>query len=118
MWGCFHFIIQLSGNTQLDETCEWPIFFYIGKGLSLKTVVTRKESTPKFPKNKHFLPPDRYFYVCVSGGKKCFFKKNWRALFSCNHHFDIRPFYLISDEALRNFDFLIQYPAQRKHFFY
>ena len=24
-----------------------------------------------FPKNQHFLPPDTYTYVCVSGGKKC-----------------------------------------------
>ena len=25
--------------------------------------------TQNFPKNKHFLPPDMYMYVCVSGGK-------------------------------------------------
>ena len=32
-------------------------------------VVTRKQSTPNFPKNEHFLPPDTH--TCVSGGKKC-----------------------------------------------
>ena len=43
---------------------------------TLKTGVSRKQSTPNFPnfpKNRHFLPPG---YVCVSEGKKCpFFGK-------------------------------------------
>ena len=30
------------------------------KRVNLKTGVTRKGSTPKFPKNEHFLPPDTY----------------------------------------------------------
>ena len=30
------------------------------KRANLKTEVTRKQSTPNFPKNKHFLPPDTY----------------------------------------------------------
>ena len=43
---------------------------------NLKTGVSRKQSTPNFSKNEHFLPPDTYTYVCVSGGKKCsFFRK-------------------------------------------
>ena len=28
---------------------------------------------PNFQKNEHFLPPDTYTYMCVSGGKKCSF---------------------------------------------
>ena len=32
--------------------------------------VTRKQSTPNFPKNQQFLAPDTHTYVCVSGGKK------------------------------------------------
>ena len=40
---------------------------------NLKTEVTRKLIMPNFPKNEHFLPLDRYTYVCVSGGKKCSF---------------------------------------------
>ena len=40
---------------------------------NLKTGVSRKQSTPNFSKNEHFLPPDTYTYVCVSGGKKCSF---------------------------------------------
>ena len=26
-----------------------------------------------FPKKQHFLPPDILTYVCVAGGKKCYF---------------------------------------------
>ena len=40
---------------------------------NLKTGVSRKQITPNFPKNKHFLPPDTQRYVCVSGLKKCLF---------------------------------------------
>ena len=43
--------------------------FLISSG-NLKTGVSRKQSTPKFPKNKHFLPPEMHTHVCVSGGKK------------------------------------------------
>ena len=41
--------------------------------MNLKTVVSKKQSTPNFPKNKHFLAPAKYTYVCVSWGKKCSF---------------------------------------------
>ena len=47
------------------------------KRANLKTGVSRKQSTPKFPKNKHFLP---HTYVCVSGGKKCLFFGNFGVL--------------------------------------
>ena len=33
--------------------------------------VIYKEGTQNFSKNQHFLPPDIYIYVCVSGVKKC-----------------------------------------------
>ena len=42
--------------------------------------VSRKQSTPKFPKNNYFLPPDTHTYVCVSGGKKCLFFGNFGVL--------------------------------------
>ena len=43
---------------------------------NLKMGVKRKLSTPNFPGNEHFLPPDTHTCVCVSGGKKCsFFEK-------------------------------------------
>ena len=41
--------------------------------VNLRTGVSRKQSTPNFPKNEHFLPPDTHTFVCVSGGKKCSF---------------------------------------------
>ena len=62
---------------------------------NLKTGVIRKQSTPNFPENKHFLPPDTQTYVCVSGGKKkSRFLKIWR-VFSCNTRFEICPFALL-----------------------
>ena len=42
--------------------------------------VTRKQSTPNFPKNEHFLPPDTDTYVCVSGVKKCLFSEKFGVL--------------------------------------
>ena len=44
---------------------------------NLETGVSRKQSMPKFPKNKHFLPPDTHTYV---GGKKCLFFGNFGVL--------------------------------------
>ena len=35
--------------------------------------LSRKHSTPNFPKNEHFLLPLTHTYVCVLGGKKCSF---------------------------------------------
>ena len=43
---------------------------------NLKTGVSRKQSTPNFMKNGHFLPPDTLIYKWLSEGKKClFFRK-------------------------------------------
>ena len=39
--------------------------------------VTREQSTPNFPKNERYLPPDTHTYVCVSGGKKCSFFRSF-----------------------------------------
>ena len=40
----------------------------------------KKKSTPNFPKNKHFLPPDKHTYMCVSRGKKCLFFRKFGGL--------------------------------------
>ena len=46
------------------------------KGESQNDCFKKKQTTPNFPKNEHFLPLDTHTYVCVSGGKKCsFFRK-------------------------------------------
>ena len=42
---------------------------------NLKTVFPKKQSTPNFPKNKHFLPPDAHT-------RNLRFSENWRALLS------------------------------------
>ena len=47
---------------------------------NLKKSVTRKQSTPNFPKNEDFLPPDMHTHLCVSGGKKCLFFGNFGLL--------------------------------------
>ena len=55
------------------------------KAQFLKTGVTRKQSTPNFPKSEHIQ------HTCAH----LHFRKIWRALFSCNTHFEIRPFVLL-----------------------
>ena len=49
-----------------------------GKRANLKTGVSRKRNTPKFPENKHFL--HFYTHVSVSGGKRCLFFGNFEVL--------------------------------------
>ena len=48
--------------------------------------VSRKQSTPNFLKNEHFLPPDANMDV---------FQKIWRALFSWNTRLEITLFALL-----------------------
>ena len=52
------------------------------KGRISKRVFKKKQSTPTFSKNVHFLPTDTHFDVCgcVSGGKKCWFFEKFGAL--------------------------------------
>ena len=66
------------------------------KRANLKTGVSRKQSTPKFLKNKHFLPPDTHTYVFVLGGKKCLFYGNFGVL--CFLETPASRFCLITDE--------------------
>ena len=48
---------------------------------NLETGVLRKQSTPNFPKNEHYLPPDTRTYECVSGGEKGLFFGKFGVLF-------------------------------------
>ena len=67
--------------------------------MNLKTGVSRKQSTPTFPKNEHFLPPDRQCTcarqrlrnVCFSGNLACF-------VFLKDPFWD-SPFWLITDDT-------------------
>ena len=52
----------------------------------------KKTNTPKFPKNKHFLPPDTHTHV---GTKYSFFGKFGVLLFPYNTRFEIRTFALL-----------------------
>ena len=93
---------------------------------NLKTKETRKLSTPNFPKNEHFLPPDTHVFfckktngainyfvkklVCVSGSKKCtLFEKSCVLCFFVNLRFEISPFALspISWSSFATLSFLI-----------
>ena len=62
-----------------------------GKRTNLRTGVMRKQSTQIFQKTNI-----SYVRVCIKGQEMFVFQKNWRALFSCNARFEIRPF--ITDE--------------------
>ena len=58
--------------------------------------MSRKQSTPNFPKNERFLPPDTHTYVCVSGGKKCLFFEKFGVFCFLETHvlrFAILPYY-------------------------
>ena len=68
------------------------------KGRLSKRVFQEKQSTPNFPQNEHFFPPDTHthMYVCILEGKKCsLFGKFGELCFSCNTRFGIRllPYY-------------------------
>ena len=57
-----------------------------GKRVNLKTGVSRKQSTPNFPKNEHLVPPDTHTMQITKlryqGVRNVLFRKIWRALFS------------------------------------
>ena len=58
--------------------------------------VTRKAKHAKFPEKRAY-----HLYVSLSGGKKCsFFRKIWRALFSCNTRFKIHRFSLLTTSSM------------------
>ena len=69
---------DLNSKRKTQEKSDSP--FVGNKAKRRISGVSRKQSTPKFPKNKHFLPPDTHSCVCVSGGKKCLFFGNFDGL--------------------------------------
>ena len=74
-------MLMEHGRLCLQNVCTYRLnTSVISKRADLKTGVSRKQSTPKFPKNQHFLPPDTHTCVCVSGGKKCLFSRNFGML--------------------------------------
>ena len=60
-----------------------------------KTDVSRKQSTPNFPKNEHLLPSDTHLMCAYQGVRNVRFLENWRPLFSWNTRFVIGLFALL-----------------------
>ena len=44
--------------------------------MNLKAGIIRKQSSPNFPKNKHFLPPDTHTYCAYQGVRNVHFSEN------------------------------------------
>ena len=67
-------------------TCRW-----YGKRTNLKTGVSKKQSTPSFPKNEHFLPP-------YQGVRNARFSENLACFVILKHPCWDSSFWLISDD--------------------
>ena len=68
-----------------------------GKSANLKTSVSRKQSTPNFPKNEHFLPPDTH--TCAyQGVRNLRFLENLACFVFLKHPFWDLSFCLITHE--------------------
>ena len=76
-----------------------------GKRTNLKTEVTRNQSTPNSPKNKHFYPLLRTYTCACEGVKNARFSENMAHFvsFSCFLPFKICPFAL----SPMNYNFLV-----------
>ena len=59
------------------------------KGRISKRVFQENKARQVFRKTNIFYPPGTHTYVYVSGGKKCLFWENWRALFSSSTRFEV-----------------------------
>ena len=57
--------------------------------------ILRQQSTPNFPKNKLFLPPDTHTHLSVSRGKKCSFFGRFGVFFSFSKRSEIFHFALL-----------------------
>ena len=95
----------------IEDSCKFCDHFSIDDIVGNKAEgpiskrVLQEKSKPNFLKNEHFLLPDKHTYVCLSGGKKCFFFGNAR--------FEIGSFALLPTISSRidnksvNIDFLL-----------
>ena len=66
--------------------------------MNLKTGVSKIQSTPNFPKNKHFLPPGTHTYLYVSGVINVRFSENLACFVFLKHPFWDSPFCLITNK--------------------
>ena len=82
------------------------------KGKS-KTGVTREQRPSNFPENQYFLPPDTHTCVCISGGKKCFFFRQFDVicfLVTSILRFASLPYYQQIESLIFSIDNLLQDP--------
>ena len=71
-FGIINFSIKAFISTSF--LCLQLFSSVIRQKANLKTEVTRKQNTPRFPKKpKHFLLSDTHMYLCVSRDKRCLF---------------------------------------------
>ena len=59
---CLSYFLRYIANFILPTLVIWELICSSvqGKKTNLKTGISREQSTPKFSKNKHFLPPDTH----------------------------------------------------------
>ena len=69
------------------------VFFLVNKAEGLKTVVSRKQSTPN-SQNRHFKPPDTYTQVGYQGVRNVCYWENLERFFFLLTAFVICPFTL------------------------
>ena len=68
--------------------------------------VSGKQSTPNFPKNEHFLPPDTHTNVCASRGNNCSFFGTFGVLYLLETpvlRFAFLPYYRQMEVVENNF---------------
>ena len=65
-----------------------------------ETSVSRKQSTPNFPKNDYFLPTDSTPTCAYQGVRKIRFSENLACFVFLKHPFWDSSFYLITDEII------------------
>ena len=77
-WICFCTILHERLSNISKDYLVWKtsVIRQKGKRANLKTEVTRKESTPNFPKNTHFYP--------VTRTRMCAYQEVWNVCFSEN----------------------------------
>ena len=124
------FMIRASVMKVFNEASFWEMIFFIfglmtgeaslktsvkGKRANLKMGVSRKHSTPNFPKKEHFLPADTHTYVCVSGGKNARFSENLAFFVFLKQPFWDSPFSLITDEKITSLDSFARYVIRSWH---
>ena len=86
-----HQKVSCQNNETLKENL---LSFYKRQKGESQNGCFKKAKHAKFPKNKHFLPPDMHTYVCVSGGKKCLLFGNFDVFAFLKHpFFALLPYY-------------------------